>query len=292
MFQMKMNFFTDDEEFPFFIQHGEHKTNLFLHGHENYYELVIVLKGDAIHLVNDEQFYISKGDVFVIGGDTLHGYHKPHDFEICNVMFQPDFFFTEKKDLKEMVGFQELFVIEPILAKQNHFSNRLKLDVYHFEMVQKLIDFMVWEYLQKGEGYKSLITGCFYGLCVQLCRLYSEMGEAEDGKNDVLGMAKSISYIESHYTESLTVEHLATIAGFSTRHYSRRFFEIKETTPVQYLQSVRLEKACYYLSSTDLPIAWIANQCGFSDSNYFSRVFKKWYGVSPSKWRKNEYYTQ
>lgn len=285
MFQMKMNFFTDDEEFPFFIQHGEHKTNLFLHGHENYYELVIVLKGDAIHLVNDEQFYISKGDVFVIGGDTLHGYHNPHDFQFCNVMFRPDYFFTEKYDLKETVGFQGLFVIEPILTKQSHFSNRLKLDVYHFEMVQKLIDFMIFEYYQKGPGYKSLISGCFYGLCVQLCRLYSDIEENDDKKKDVLGMAKSISYIESHYSENITVEQLAQIAGFSTRHYGRRFFEIKGKTPVQYLQSVRLEKACYYLSNTDFPMSWIANQCGFSDSNYFSRVFKKWYGVSPRGWR-------
>ena len=284
MFQMKLNFFTDDETFPFFIQYGAHNENLFLHSHENFQELVIVLNGDAIHIVNDEEFYISKGDVFIIGSDTAHGYRDTHNFQICNIMFHFDFFFDGTYDIKETSGFQGLFVIEPILTKKHSFQNRLKLDIFYYEKVRKHIDRMVTEYEQKNTGYKTYLIGAFYTLSVLLSRLYSDSEPQRE--YDVIGMAKSIAHIESHYTDNLTINTLAKIAGFSARHYTRRFFEIKQTTPTHYIQTMRLEKACYYLTSTDLSMSSIALQCGFTDSNYFSRLFKKHYGISPTLYRK------
>ena len=284
MFQMKLSYFTLDETFPFFIQYGMHKENLFLHSHEDFSELVIVLSGTATHLVNDEEFYITKGDVFIIGADTVHGYQDTHDFHICNIMFQNDFFFENEYDIKKTPGFQGLFIIEPILSQKRHFHNMLKLDLYDFETVKKMIDRMIEEYYVKQAGYKTLLTGCFYELSVMLSRLYTKSGEHSE--NDVIGMAKSIAYLESHYMEELTLKEIAKIAGFSPRHFSRRFYEIKQTTPVHYIQLMRTQQAAFYLKSTDLPVSIIAAKCGFSDSNYFSRLFKKHYKVSPSEFRK------
>ena len=282
---MKLNFFTKDETFPFFIQYGYHEGNLFLHSHENFHELVIVLNGEAIHIVNDEEFYISKGDVFIIGADTVHGYQNTRNFQICNIMFHYDFFFDRKCDIKELAGFQGLFVIEPILAQKRSFMNRLKLNIFHFELIRKKINQMITEYKTKQVGYKTLVTGEFYSLSVLLSRIYSS--SRFDQENDVIGMAKSIAYIESHYTSEIPIEMLAKIAGFSTRHYTRRFFEIKQTTPTHYIQAMRLEKACYYLNNSDLSMSAIAQLCGFSDSNYFSRLFRKHYGISPTVYRRN-----
>lgn len=288
MFQMKLNFFTTDETFPFFIQYGFHEENLYLHNHENFLELIIVLTGNAIHIVNNEEFYISKGDVFIIAADTFHGYRNTKDFQICNLMFRSDFFFDGDCDIKKTHGFQGLFVIEPILSKKRSFQNRLKLDLNAYETVRKIIDMMIEEYTKQNVGFKTLLTGSFYVLAVMLSRLYSKSTKPID--HDVIGMAKSIAYIENHYMEELTLNELAKIAGFSPRHFSRRFYEIKQTTPIHYIQAIRLERASYYLKNTDLSISTIAAQCGFSDSNYFSRLFKKHYGISPTKFHKNYYF--
>lgn len=287
MFQMKLNYFTTDESFPFFIQYGFHKEDLYLHSHENFLELVIVLSGSATHIVNNEDFYISKGDVFIIGADTIHGYCNPKDFRICNLMFQPDFFFSNDCDIKKAPGFQGLFVIEPILSQKTSFQNRLKLDLYHFEVIQKTIDMMIKEYTNQGLGFKTLLTGSFYSLAVLLSRLYSSLEKHTD--NEIIGIAKSIAYIEEHYMDDLTLNELAKIAGFSPRHFSRRFFEIKQTTPIHYIQALRLEKASYYLRNTQLPVSEVAMQCGFSDSNYFSRSFKKHYAITPIQFHKKAY---
>lgn len=287
MFQMELNYFTVDTSFPFFIQYGFHEEDLYLHSHKNFSELVIVLNGSATHIVNNEEFYISKGDVFIIGADTAHGYRDAHDFHICNLMFQPDFFFSNDCDIKKAPGFQGLFVIEPILSQKTSFQNRLKLDIYNYEMIQKTINMMIKEYTSQPIGFKTLLTGSFYSLAVLLSRLYSKSEKHID--NEIIGMAKSIAYIEAHYMEDLTLNELAKIASFSPRHFSRRFYEIKQTTPIQYIQTLRLEKASYYLRNTQLPISEVAAQCGFSDSNYFSRSFKKHYAITLIQFHKKTY---
>lgn len=288
MYQMKLEYFTKDQAFPFYIQYGYHKDDMYLHVHEGFSELVIVLGGSAKHIVNKEEFYISKGDVFIIGSDTFHGYENTNDFHICNIMFHHDYFFRNDFDLKELSGFQGLFVIEPIMSQVKSFHNMLKLNQKDFDTVTKIVDNMLTEYKEKKPGYKMDVTGKFYNLAVLLSRIYSLTGEYSE--NDVFGMAKSIAYIEKHYKESLTVSELSEIAGFSTRHFTRRFWEITQTTPVQYMNEIRLKKAVAYLELTKLPVTEIATQCGFTDSNYFSRQFKKNYGISPSEYRKRLQY--
>ena len=285
MHKMKMEYFTKDRMFPFYIQYGFHEESMYLHVHDSFSELVIVLNGSAKHIVNDEEFYISQGDVFIIGSDTFHGYQDTQDFRICNIMFCHEYFFQHALDIKETAGFQGLFVIEPIMSQKKSFHNMLKLDLYEFEMVKNMVDVMIEEYTEQKPGYKTFLTANFLNLTVLLTRQYSATGEYEGAANDIFGMAKSIAFIESHFMEELSVKQLASIAGFSPRHYTRRFFEIKQSTPVQYINVLRLQKASYYLKSSDLSISTIASQCGFSDSNYFSRQFKKHFHISPTRYR-------
>lgn len=60
MSNVYLNWFTTDEHFPFFIQYGGHEEDMDLHMHADFSELVIVLKGHASHIVNDEEAFIKK----------------------------------------------------------------------------------------------------------------------------------------------------------------------------------------------------------------------------------------
>lgn len=90
--EMYLQYFTAQKDFPFYIQYGHHDENMFLHNHADFSELVFVLGGHATHIVNDEEYPIQKGDVFVINENTSHAYKDPRHFRICNIMFQPDYF--------------------------------------------------------------------------------------------------------------------------------------------------------------------------------------------------------
>ena len=127
MFRMPLEAFTKDEEFPFFIDYGEHSEPLFLHAHDSYIELVIVLSRSAIHIVDGEEYPIRKGSVFVIAEDTEHSYDSPVDFHICNIMFRKKFLDMTAFDIAGTPGFQALFVLEPQRSKTKGFTSCLKL---------------------------------------------------------------------------------------------------------------------------------------------------------------------
>ena len=78
------------------------------------------------------------------------------------------------------------------------------------------------------------------------------------------------------------------MCGITTTHFSRTFKAMYSTTPVKYINNLRLEKACALLTHTNLSIAEISDQCGFADSSYFSKTFKSAYGQSPANYRNSK----
>lgn len=85
----------------------------------------------------------------------------------------------------------------------------------------------------------------------------------------------------------LTMDDLLVRAGLQKSAFLQSFKAVTGTTPRQYILKLRLQHACDLLSETDLPISQIAEQSGFSDSFYFSRCFRQWYGLPPIQWRRN-----
>ncbi|SFR67754.1 AraC family transcriptional regulator [Anaeromicropila populeti] len=283
MVAMTLNAFTKDTSFPFYIQYGFHDTNLYIHTHADFSELVIVLQGTALHIVDNNSYPIRKGDVFVICNNTSHGYENTYDFKICNIMYRPELLSSEL-DLRSLAGYHALFVLEPYLSMEHSFQGRLKLKMNDFDNVSNMISCMITEYAEKKEGWKAILISYFIKLVVILSRAYSFTSSVE--KCDIIQIAKSVSYIENHYTEALTIKDLAEISNFSTRHFTRIFRITYETTPGNYILSLRMQHACSLLKNTNLTITEIALQSGFSDSNYFSRQFRKFFHITPCQFRK------
>lgn len=96
-----------------------------------------------------------------------------------------------------------------------------------------------------------------------------------------------LTYINANYNKQLTLKELARISGYSLSRFSHLFAEITGTTPIKYQNAIRLKLSLEMLTSTSLSVSEIAYSLGFSDPLYFSRIFKKMYGVSPSKYRKS-----
>lgn len=285
MIKLPLNIFTQDESFPFFIQYGEHKEDLYIHSHENFSELVIVLNGSAEHIVDNENYRISKGDVFVISDETVHGYTDVKDFRICNIMFDPMFFITPELDIAESAGFQALFVLEPHCSRTKHFASRLKLDFNAFMQINHLIEKLYGEYTEKQTGWKTMVKSDFLNLAVMLSRLYNV--EKITDETGIIKLAEAIAYIEKNYAEPISVSGLAKLSNYSERQFIRLFKETLGCIPIDYITNLRMQKARELLKTSSLPITEIASRCGYNDSNYFSRTFKKHNTETPSEYRTN-----
>lgn len=95
-----------------------------------------------------------------------------------------------------------------------------------------------------------------------------------------------ITYIEFNYTENLTLDIIAHALNLSNAYLSNLFKKEVGITITDFIHKTQLRHAIKLLNTTQLPIHDIAIQCGFDDINYFSRVFKKYQGQTPSTYRK------
>ncbi len=279
---MKLNYFTSDESFPFYIQYGGHEDEVILHAHEDFTELVIVLDGSAVHIVGDERFEINKGDVFVMNKEVFHGYEKPDNFKICNIMFRTETFINENYDIRQLPGFHALFLLEPKYNSENGFKSRLKLSPAAYSEIERLIKCAIDEYNGNSLGRKTLVRSYFLQTVVLLSRLYG----TNVHHREIEGISKAAAFIESHYMEDIGTSELLDVSHYSQRHFIRLFSATYSTTPQQYLLGVRIRHACTMLKERNISITEIALRCGFNDSNYFCRIFKKNIGMTPSAYRK------
>ena len=94
-----------------------------------------------------------------------------------------------------------------------------------------------------------------------------------------------VSYIESHYTEQITVQSAADYMGFSESHFMKFFKQHLHTTFTSYLNGYRLTIASRLLLTEDDSILSISERTGFNNLSYFNRLFKKEYQMSPREYR-------
>lgn len=104
---------------------------MLMHSHKDFSELVIVTEGSARHIVDNESYVISKGDVFVISGDTEHGFSDAQDLRICNIMFEPSFWTKNSYDIKKTIEKEIKPLIKQECCCKFLESNWCKLNNFH-----------------------------------------------------------------------------------------------------------------------------------------------------------------
>ncbi|MDR6551767.1 helix-turn-helix domain-containing protein [Paenibacillus qinlingensis] len=98
-------------------------------------------------------------------------------------------------------------------------------------------------------------------------------------------VSRTLHYIKENFTYPITLSALAGISFCSETYLSHQFKETTGSTITEYIKELRIQKAKNLLDITTYSITLIAHQCGFNDSNYFSRVFRQHTGMSPKQYR-------
>jgi AraC family L-rhamnose operon transcriptional activator RhaR/AraC family L-rhamnose operon regulatory protein RhaS len=93
--------------------------------------------------------------------------------------------------------------------------------------------------------------------------------------------------MELHYAEKLSLRDLARHAHLSPNHFIRMFRQYYGMTPARYVNDLRIDRARELLRGTERSVTDIALSCGFGDSNYFARAFRKVEGLTPRAYRKS-----
>ena len=121
--------------------------------------------------------------------------------------------------------------------------------------------------------------------CYQKMEEQTEMAEQYKPDEKMLGM---MAFVEDHIQEKLSVKEIAASVYISERDCYRKFQKELGETPFQFIQSLRIERACQLLRATELPVGEVAELCGMGASSYFSAVFVRRMGCTPGQYRRQK----
>lgn len=134
------------------------------------------------------------------------------------------------------------------------------------------------------DGQRGLLCG---GYLRTLLALLKDSEVLVDVPRDALQdrVRKVINLMNTHINESIDLDACAKLCCVSRERFNHMFKEQTGFPPLQYIQRIRIERAKQLLVDSGLSVSECADTLGFSDVNYFSRLFRKIAGVSPSKYR-------
>lgn len=115
-----------------------------------------------------------------------------------------------------------------------------------------------------------------------ITRKSKEVGAPPGTQGD---LESAVHAMKERFAEPISIAELAESAGMSLALFERRFRRTFRTTPLRYLNGVRIRAACALLTLTSLPIREVARQCGSADPGYFAKQFHRAKGMSPRDYR-------
>ncbi len=255
-----------------------------MHTHD-FCELVVVLAGYGLHNINGKKYPIAAGDVFVILSGSEHTYENCKQLEIYNVLFDISKLNLPASDLYTLPAYHALFSLEPgIRGMSGSAHHYLTLSETDLDEIGRILEQTAEELDGYQPGYQGMAVSLFFQTIVFLSRRYAGIATPESWQWLKLGAV--MSHIEQRSSELLTLEQLARIAGASISTLHRIFRAALGVSPMEYVIRRRLERASALLRHTDLTITEIASQTGFTDSTFFSRQFRKRFGVTPREFRR------
>ena len=254
-----------------------------LHWHHEF-EIATATSGILDFQVGQKHLTLEVGDSIFINGNILHGIrqlsgHVPDPMP--NIVFS---------DVVIASGTSAIYqkYIRPISC-----SDALPFIVFrhgnswHNE-VNHLVEDIYCQLRDRNACYEMVVQRNLNSIFEYLYRHFDELPKAEATRiqiNAQIRIQQMLSYIYTHYAESVTLEDIARAADISRSEAGRCFNAYLGCSPVDALIQYRLQTAYRLLSDTTLTLREISNACGFNSVNYFSRQFRRTYGYAPGQYR-------
>lgn len=247
--------------------------------HHTMCELSLSLSGRGLYSVRGESVPFSSGDLFLFGADEVHCITEVYDepFELLNIHF-------ESKLLWAGGDVAYLPLLKLFNSRSDTFSNKISGLMPKAGETVGLIKEMEFEFKKEEPGYEIKVRLLLYSVLLNLYRYYGLVREDDNAIHsaELLSLlASSVEYIDSHFTEDISLSDIANEAHLSRAYFSTVFKKYNGLTPFEYITIKRVEKAIEYLKTTELSKLEIASLCGFNSSANFYKAFSKITGKKP-----------
>ncbi len=228
----------------------------------DFYVIEYVISGEGTIINNGKRYSLCAGDSYILSEGGNHEYFSAGENPWSKIWL----------NVKGNI-------ISPLLSVYGLDGITLVKGVDIYDEMKKILKINKSDKLSSRE--KSLETQLVF------CRILNML---HDGLNEDKGVSEEATilkeYINSHYSEEITIEKLSKLIFRSESQTVRIFKGAYEMTPYDYVIFCRIKNAVFLLKNTRMPIKEIAYGTGFKDEHHFSNVFKKRIGKTPMEYRK------
>lgn len=134
------------------------------------------------------------------------------------------------------------------------------------------------------ENYEDMISLYMHHIFITINRYIKE---ARQTKNETINdIERAVHYFNENFSKQISIEQYANEHLMSVNWFIHSFKNVMKVSPLQYIVSLRIDAAKGYLEKTGKNVAEISNAVGYDNALYFSRLFKKYTGLSPSEYKK------
>ncbi len=278
-----------------------------LHRHE-YFEMLFVERGSLVNRFKNDKISIKPGSVLIMKPYVLHvSADERHDERrkayCCSFLPQAvDFSIQSLEELKASDSPNKYF-FKPFfsLIEDGVSAVQLKVEASQLDRLVELFEKLritTHEHSAKSDA----LTRCHL---LNLLAFLSEQHDRNQMLNNALkieltvpvsryqaGLRKTLNYIHDHFEEPLTLEDMAAMSGASETYFCRLFKHETGLTFLNYLNGLRIERACVLLRDTCDNALDICYKVGFNDYTHFGRQFKRNTGMSPADFRKRYHHVR
>lgn len=253
-----------------------------LHFH-NLMEIGICRRGEGYLCLDEEQCGYCTGSVSVV----------PENFPHSTVSrgaesnYWEFLFFDPKTVVAELYPDNVAYQHE-IIDEINH--RPLVVSDQEAPPLAGLVNAIMREACAQYSCYRQMIRNYLKNLVMEIMRKHTGLakyGETAVKTNGAMQIAGALDYINRNYALPMKAKDLANVCSMSETHFRRVFEEYVNMSPMDYVNLVRVQKACELMKRSDDSMDGIAGKCGFSTTSTFNRNFKKFLDTSPYQWKIN-----
>lgn len=277
-----------NEQFPFLVSYqklSEYESGSFMwHWHPEI-EITYVRKGTMCYKVNNLVYHLKEGDIVFNNSGALHSgtMENQEDCAYIPVTFDPRLiygFFQSTINSKYVDPVIQDSMLPAICIDQSESWHKP-----FREYLLRIIDLDE----KKPDFYELDITICLQSMWrLLLEHITYEPQASRENSLEYDRIKKILSYIEENYQNKITLNDIAGHIHLCESECTRLFKRHMNTTLFAFLQEYRIERSLEFLQA-DQPVSAVADKAGFSDPNYYSKVFAKIKGCSPREYRKHRF---
>lgn len=252
------------------------------HWHEDI-EWVYIRSGQMNYYMNGKRVLLNTGEALMVNSCQMHyGYSENgQDCDFIRILCHPKIFITNS------VLYQSY--IAPVLSNPSLEYLHLKPEFPEDAEALQLLPEILRIKKEHPAAYEIEAAALLSLLWCRLLRSHPMMpneAAAKPKEPDLLVQRDMVSYIYSHYSESINLDEIAAAGKVCRNKCCQIFRRYLNQSPIDFLNHYRLEVSCHLLNNTKLSIAEICTACGFNHQSYYSKIFLRTYSCSPRDFRK------